>query len=306
MSAADETHKSLRYKLGELLRDTSDHMLLLTATPHKGDPQNFSLFLQLLDADAYADVRPSARPWSAAARPSTCAAQRRRWSTSRSAGARRPGSPRRSSPSASRTPWTFQIDGAGVRPLPGRHALREATEHEGRGAGRRPARPRRRLLDVPLPAAAGLEHLCHATLPREPGQAAGGGLKRAQELARLAPPELPDPEELEEMEESERERLEEQLEAVTLAGNAQQVREEIQELKALAAQARKVEDSGCEAKLSKLKELLEQEGFFRPSGEAPAHFHRVQGHARLPREATQVLGFPCRMDPRRHEAGITR
>src|SRR5262249_29524659 len=57
MSAADESHKSLRYKLGELLRETSDHILLLTATPHKGDPKNFSLFLQLLDADAYADVR---------------------------------------------------------------------------------------------------------------------------------------------------------------------------------------------------------------------------------------------------------
>src|SRR5208337_2895130 len=57
MSAADESHKSLRYRLGELLRDSSDHILLLTATPHKGDPVNFSLFLQLLDADAYADVK---------------------------------------------------------------------------------------------------------------------------------------------------------------------------------------------------------------------------------------------------------
>src|SRR2546425_8053134 len=57
MSAADESHKSMRYRLGELLRDSTDHMLLLTATPHKGDPANFSLFLQLLDADAYADVR---------------------------------------------------------------------------------------------------------------------------------------------------------------------------------------------------------------------------------------------------------
>ncbi len=45
MSAVDEAHKSLRYKLGELLRDTSDHLLLLTATPHNGDPENFSLFL---------------------------------------------------------------------------------------------------------------------------------------------------------------------------------------------------------------------------------------------------------------------
>jgi hypothetical protein len=34
-------------------------MLLLTATPHKGDPANFTLFLQLLDADAYADVKSS-------------------------------------------------------------------------------------------------------------------------------------------------------------------------------------------------------------------------------------------------------
>jgi SNF2 family DNA or RNA helicase len=57
MSAADETHKSLRYRLGELLRDTSDHIVLLTATPHKGDPLNFSLFLQLLDPDVYADVK---------------------------------------------------------------------------------------------------------------------------------------------------------------------------------------------------------------------------------------------------------
>ncbi|MEW6107484.1 MAG: helicase-related protein, partial [Bacillota bacterium] len=47
-----------------------------------------------------------------------------------------------------------------------------------------------------------------------------------------------------------------------LEGNAQQVHEEIQELKALAGQAQTVEDSGAEAKLSKLKELLQQEGFF--------------------------------------------
>ena len=57
MSARDESHKSQRYRLGELLRDSADHVLLLTATPHKGDPQNFTLFLQLLDRDAYADVK---------------------------------------------------------------------------------------------------------------------------------------------------------------------------------------------------------------------------------------------------------
>ena len=57
MSASDPDHKTQRYRLGELLRDTCDHILLLTATPHRGDPDNFSFFLQLLDADVFADVK---------------------------------------------------------------------------------------------------------------------------------------------------------------------------------------------------------------------------------------------------------
>src|SRR5207249_9996407 len=74
------------------------------------------------------------------------------------------------------------------------------------------------------------------------------GLKRAQDLAREAPPDLPDPEELEEMEEGERERLERVLEAITLAGSAEQVPAEVQELRHLAAQALTVENAGAEAK----------------------------------------------------------
>jgi len=57
MSWTPPSKKTARYALGELLRDSSDNLLLLTATPHKGDPTNFSLFLQLLDEDAYADVK---------------------------------------------------------------------------------------------------------------------------------------------------------------------------------------------------------------------------------------------------------
>ncbi len=57
MSWTPPSKKTARYALGELLRDSSDNLLLLMATPHKGDPTNFSLFLQLLDEDAYADVK---------------------------------------------------------------------------------------------------------------------------------------------------------------------------------------------------------------------------------------------------------
>jgi hypothetical protein len=57
MSWTPPSRKTARYALGEILRDSSDHFLLLTATPHKGDPENFSLFLQLLDEDVSADIR---------------------------------------------------------------------------------------------------------------------------------------------------------------------------------------------------------------------------------------------------------
>jgi len=56
MSAASSDKRTLAYELGEQLSDSTDHYLLMTATPHKGDPENFRLFLQLLDRDVYGNV----------------------------------------------------------------------------------------------------------------------------------------------------------------------------------------------------------------------------------------------------------
>ena len=56
MSAYSEDKKTLAYQLGENLSERTDHYLLMTATPHKGDPKNFCLFLRLLDKDVYGDV----------------------------------------------------------------------------------------------------------------------------------------------------------------------------------------------------------------------------------------------------------
>ncbi len=57
MSAASKDNKTQAYQLGEELAKRTDHFLLMTATPHKGDPQNFCLFLELLDKDVYGDVK---------------------------------------------------------------------------------------------------------------------------------------------------------------------------------------------------------------------------------------------------------
>jgi hypothetical protein len=57
MSAYSSDKKTLAFQIGEALSERTDHFLLMTATPHKGDPENFRLFLSLLDRDVYGDVK---------------------------------------------------------------------------------------------------------------------------------------------------------------------------------------------------------------------------------------------------------
>ena len=50
----NKREKTSRYRLGETLSSISTHLLFLTATPHKGDPENFRLFLDLLEPGFFA------------------------------------------------------------------------------------------------------------------------------------------------------------------------------------------------------------------------------------------------------------
>ncbi|MCX8038131.1 MAG: helicase-related protein [Candidatus Sumerlaeia bacterium] len=52
----DKTSKTERYRFGELLSRTSQFLLFLTATPHRGDPENFRLFLDLLQPGMFANT----------------------------------------------------------------------------------------------------------------------------------------------------------------------------------------------------------------------------------------------------------
>ena len=48
-----ETQKTRRYQLGELLGRITRHLLLMTATPHSGKPEDFQLFMALIDPDRF-------------------------------------------------------------------------------------------------------------------------------------------------------------------------------------------------------------------------------------------------------------
>lgn len=51
----DKLEKTKRYQLGECLSNCTTHLLFLTATPHRGDSENFRLFLDLLEPGFFAD-----------------------------------------------------------------------------------------------------------------------------------------------------------------------------------------------------------------------------------------------------------
>ena len=172
MSWSPPARKTARYALGELLRDISDHMLLLTATPHKGDPANFSLFLQLLDADAYADVKSIREAMDRRRAPFYL---RRTKEAMVYFPERQPDDTWVAKKIfTKRIPHTvdFQIDGAEFELYHERDPVREAAERPRRRRRRRPACPRRRLPDGPLSAPAGVEHPRRVLLAGEPGQAA--------------------------------------------------------------------------------------------------------------------------------------
>ncbi|MCX7683478.1 MAG: DEAD/DEAH box helicase, partial [Anaerolineae bacterium] len=50
----EKVSKTQRYRLGEVLSRISHFLLFLTATPHRGDPENFRLFLDLLAPGMFA------------------------------------------------------------------------------------------------------------------------------------------------------------------------------------------------------------------------------------------------------------
>ena len=262
MSWTPPSRKTARYALGELLRDTADHLLLLTATPHKGNPDNFTLFLQLLDEDAYADVSSIRQAMERRRAPFYL--RRTKEAMVYFPERETDGSWVARKIFTKRIPHSveFRMDGAefdlyrDVTRFVKRQSARAAAQQDdprARAVGFLMSLYQRRLASSTYAMQHSLENRA-ARLEK--------GLKRAQELVSLVPPDIPDPEELEEMEEHERERLEEIIEAITLAGNADQIHEEIQELRQLAEQAKSVEESGVEAKLSRLKELLHEEGFF--------------------------------------------
>ncbi len=257
MSASDESHKTLAYQLGEALRDRTDHYLLMTATPHKGDPQNFSLFLRLLDSDVYADVKSLELALEQREAPFYLRRVKEALVTFPD-----PETGAVSSLFTQRNVRTirFEIDAeewdfydALTRYVEDQSVLAAADDSaRGRALGFTMALLQRRFASSVYAARRSLERMRDR---REKVLTDPEGYRQAQIRGKV-------PDDFDELPEDEQDAILEELEQAVASVDPATLRAEIGELNRLIVQAQALEGREVESKLLKLKQVLQDEGVF--------------------------------------------
>jgi len=262
MSARDSEHKSERYRLGELLSEKTAHFLLLTATPHKGDPTNFSLFLQLLDQEAYADVKSIHDAMDR--REAACYLRRTKEVMLNFPTPQPDGTWKAVKLFKRRIPHTvaFSLEGEELALYKAvTHYVQRQSARAAESGDERRARAVGFIMAMYQRRMASSTHALKQSLLRRQ-KALKQLLESANQLGDLPMPDFPSEEEWDEMDDAEREAKERELERATLARRKPDLEAELKELAELIVHAQRVEDGGHEIKLSRLKAQLTEQGIF--------------------------------------------
>ncbi len=257
MSAYANDRKTLAYALGEKLSEMTDHYLLMTATPHKGDPENFCRFLALLDRDVYGNIQSL----QAAMRQHEAPFYLRRvkealvsFPDSETGAVSRLFTKREVRTAA------FDLDG---EELEFYDQLTYYVEDQsmlaaqddsarGRAVGFTMVMLQRRMASTLYAVWRTLERMRER---REKILADPEAYRREQVNRRL-------PEDFDDLTEEEQQDIVAELEDVVASVDPASLRQEIARLTALIDQARQLEQREVESKLTKLKRLLNDQGFF--------------------------------------------
>jgi superfamily II DNA or RNA helicase len=249
MSASDPEHKTERYRLGETLSQRTHHFLLLTGTPHKGDPENFCLFLQLLDRDVYGDVRSLEEAMGRNHAPFYLRRTKEALVTFPDP---ETGKVRKLFTNREVRTVRFTLDGQefefydALTRYVQSQSIRAAADPSARGRalGFTMAMYQRRF--------ASSIHAVRRSLERRLSKLEDR-LRRPQAEAA---PDLSRLEEIEELPEDEAVRLEEEVEQASLPLDRGAILQEVEELRALVQKARALEERGASSKMGRLREIL--------------------------------------------------
>lgn len=257
MAAYAEDRKTLAYRLGESLSGMTDHLLLMTATPHKGDPENFCLFLSLLDRDVYGNVesleqamRQNEAPFylrrikeALVTFPDPETGKVRKLFTKRQV-----------------QTADFQLDGDELdfydqltRFVEDQSILAASEDSaRGRAVGFTMAMLQRRMASTVYAVRRSLERM----RDRREKILADPDAHRKEQIERKLP------EDFEDLTEEEQQEIVSQLEDVVATVDPAALRDEIAKLNRLIDQARHLEHRQIESKLAKLRSVLNENGFF--------------------------------------------
>jgi len=256
MSAYGREHKTLAYQLGEQLSDRTDHYLLMTATPHKGDPENFRLFLSLLDRDVYGDVSSLEE----AMRRQEAPFYLRRTKEALVTFPDENGDSRKLFTNREVRTARFELDGeeydfydALTRYVEDQSIKAAASESpQARAIGFTMAMLQRRFASSIYAVRRSLERMRdkRKRILEDPEK------YRQEQIARKLPDDFDD------LTDEEQQFVLRSLEEVILSADPVILREEIQQLDRLAARARPIEEREVQSKLVRLRKLLEDENVF--------------------------------------------
>ena len=258
MSAASADKKTLAYQLGENLSGMTDHYLLMTATPHKGDPDHFCLFLRLLDADVYGDVKSLEEAMQRNSAPFYLRRTKEALVTFPDPDT---GQVKKLFTKRIVQTVSFQIDSdewdfydALTRYVEDQSIKAQAADAvTGRAVGFTMAMLQRRLASSIYAARRSLERM------RDKRQKILDGPQayRQEQIAKKLPEDFDD------LPEEEQQEILAQLEDVVASVDPAALREEILQLTKLIDQARLLEQREVETKLNRLREVLSEQGVFR-------------------------------------------
>jgi superfamily II DNA or RNA helicase len=256
MSAYASDKKTLAYQLGEKLSEMTDHYLLMTATPHKGDPDNFRLFLSLLDRDVYGDIKSLQEAMRENEAPFYLRRTKEALVTFPDAAT---GVVHKLFTNREVHTAAFDLDGDELdfydqltRYVEDQSIAAEEDESaRGRAVGFTMAMLQRRMASTVYAVRRTLERMRDR---REKILADPEGYRREQLEARL-------PDDFEELTEEEQQEIVARLEDVVVSADPARLREEIARLTQLIDQARSLERREIESKLRKLRSVLKDQGF---------------------------------------------
>ena len=257
MSAYADDRKTLAYRLGEELSRMTDHYLLMTATPHKGDPEHFRRFLALLDPDVYGSIQSLKQAMREREAPFYL---RRTKEALVSFPDPETGEIHKLFTNREVRTAAFYLDGeeldfydALTRYVEDQSALAANDESaRGRAVGFTMAMLQRRMASSVYAVRRSLERM---RLRRQKILDDPEAYRREQIERRV-------PDDFEDLTEEEQQRIVEQLEDEVLSVDPAALRDEIQRLTKLVDQARTLESRDIQTKLNKLKSLLLEQGIF--------------------------------------------